>query len=148
MDMHLECHSSEHTPCSTGRTQGRDTQQEQRLSPTGHSIPSEHRKHMLPGKNDQKQGHMNWHVHHRDILCFTHKTEGVCRSQQKLCPTISPSTSLVECDSEAQRSIQRCLNISSLKTTEQFFLYFKAFTCSLKTKQGIRSVYSTSSFLR
>lgn len=91
---------------------------------------------------------MNWHVHHRDILCFTHKTEGVCRSQQKLCPTISPSTSLVECDSEAQRSIQRCLNISSLKTTEQFFLYFKAFTCSLKTKQGIRSVYSTSSFLR
>lgn len=32
MDMHLECHSSAHTACSTAGTQGRDTQQEQRLS--------------------------------------------------------------------------------------------------------------------
>lgn len=89
---------------------------------------------------------MNWHVHHWDTLRSTHKTEGVCRPQQKLCPTISPTTSLAGCDSEAQRSIQRCLNISSLKT--RAVLYFQGFTCSLKLKQGITSVYSPSSSLR
>lgn len=63
---------------------------------------------------------MNQQVQHQDILCFRYKTEGIYRPQLKSCSTISQTTSLTEHNSEAQSSVQRSLNTSSLKSTEQF----------------------------
>lgn len=63
---------------------------------------------------------MDWHEHHCDILCFTHKTEGVFADLNRNSVLLLPQAHLLQNVILKQRSIQRCLNVSSLKTTEQF----------------------------